>query len=104
MTDISARRAVAGLVTLLVAGLVAPEATADQRHRDFDIQAHRGGLGLRSESTLSSFGNAIRLGVTTLELDLQITEDGQAVVTHDRQVSGSKCVDTAAATPGDTEF
>jgi hypothetical protein len=31
------------------------------------------------ESSLSSFGNAIRLGVSTLELDLQITEDGQAV-------------------------
>jgi glycerophosphoryl diester phosphodiesterase len=88
----------------LAAGLVAAPAQADQRRGDFDIQAHRGGLGLRSESTLSSFGNAIRLGVTTLELDLQITQDGQAVVTHDRRVAGNKCVDTAPATPGDSEF
>jgi glycerophosphoryl diester phosphodiesterase len=88
----------------LVAGLAAAPAQADQRRDDFDIQAHRGGLGLRSESTLSSFGNAIRLGVTTLELDLQITEDGQAVVTHDRRVTASKCADTAPATPGDPEF
>jgi glycerophosphoryl diester phosphodiesterase len=88
----------------LVAGLVAAPAQADQRRGGFDIQAHRGGLGLRSESTLSSFGNAIRLGVTTLELDLQITEDGQAVVTHDRRVAATKCVDTAPATPGDPEF
>jgi glycerophosphoryl diester phosphodiesterase len=88
----------------LVAGLAAAPAQADQRRGDFDVQAHRGGLGLRSESTLSSFGNAIRLGVTTLELDLQITEDGQAVVTHDRRVAATKCVDTAPATPGDPEF
>ncbi|MCW6004823.1 hypothetical protein K1W54_09520 [Micromonospora sp. CPCC 205371] len=70
----------------------------------FDLQAHRGGLGLRSESTLSSFGNALRLGVDTLELDIQITEDGQAVVTHDRRVDGRKCVDTAPVTAGDPEF
>jgi glycerophosphoryl diester phosphodiesterase len=75
-----------------------------QRHKDFDLQAHRGGLGLRSESTLSSFGNGLRVGVSTLELDIQITEDGQAVVTHDRRVTGTKCLDTAPATPGDPEF
>ena len=52
--------------------------------QEFDLQAHRGGLGLRPESTLSAFGNAMQLGVSTLELDVQITEDGVAVVTHDR--------------------
>jgi glycerophosphoryl diester phosphodiesterase len=88
-----------------MAGLVAAPAQADPGKRgEFDLQAHRGGLGLRSESTLSSFGNAIRLGVSTLELDVQITEDGKAVVTHDRRVGGNKCVDTAPATPGDAEF
>ena len=54
-----------------------------------DVQAHRGGLGLVVESTLAAFANALELGVTTLELDVQITEDGQAVVTHDRQVSAA---------------
>ena len=29
--------------------------------REFDLQAHRGGLGLRPESTLSAFGNAMQL-------------------------------------------
>ena len=52
----------------------------------FDLQAHRGGLGLVTESTLEAFANALELGVTTLELDVQITEDQHAVVTHDRQV------------------
>ncbi|GAA2590533.1 glycerophosphodiester phosphodiesterase family protein [Actinomadura fulvescens] len=72
--------------------------------RGFDLQAHRGGLGLMVESTLPTFANALRLGVSTLELDVQITEDGQAVVTHDRRVSARKCKDTAPVTPGDPEF
>ena len=74
------------------------------KDRDFDLQAHRGGLGLVVESTVAAFANALELGVTTLELDVQITEDGQAVVTHDRRVDGRKCADTAPVTPGDPEF
>lgn len=70
----------------------------------FDLQAHRGGLGLRVESTLAAFDNALRIGVSTLELDVQITEDRRAVVTHDRRVSAAKCTDTAPAVPGDPEF
>ena len=99
------RRQLAGLLAgvLLLSGTAV--ATADRGHdKEFDIQAHRGGLGLRSENTLSSFGNALRLGVSTLELDIQITEDGQAVVTHDRRVAANKCLDTAPVTPGDAEF
>ncbi|GAA4948888.1 glycerophosphoryl diester phosphodiesterase [Nonomuraea thailandensis] len=42
--------------------------------------------------------------MSTLELDVQITEDGQAVVTHDRRISGRKCRDTAPAVAGDLEF
>ncbi|MGV8871540.1 MAG: glycerophosphodiester phosphodiesterase family protein [Rhodococcus sp. (in: high G+C Gram-positive bacteria)] len=70
----------------------------------FDLQAHRGGLGLVTESTVESFSNALQLGVNTLELDTQITEDGTAIVTHDRKVSDKKCVDTGAVTPADPEF
>jgi glycerophosphoryl diester phosphodiesterase len=76
----------------------------DHGRRDFDLQAHRGGLGLVVENTLPAYANAHELGVTTLELDVQITEDGRAVVTHDRDPSPSKCVDTAPAFPGDPEF
>ncbi|GIE85998.1 glycerophosphodiester phosphodiesterase family protein [Actinoplanes regularis] len=94
------------LAAVTVAGtLAAPvAATAAQPGPRFDLQAHRGGLGLRVENTLASFGNALRLGVSTLELDVQITEDGQAVVTHDRRVTGTKCTDTVPVTPGDPEF
>ena len=75
-----------------------------QPAREFDLQAHRGGMGLRPESTLSSFGNGMQVGVSTLELDVQITEDGVAVVTHDRRVSPRPCQDTAPAFEGDPEF
>ncbi|GIJ79048.1 Glycerophosphoryl diester phosphodiesterase [Micromonospora phaseoli] len=99
------RTAVAALAaTIVTTMLAAPAAARPRPDRDFDLQAHRGGLGLRVESTLASFGNALQLGVSTLELDVQITEDGQAVVTHDRRVSAAKCADTAAVTPGDPEF
>ncbi|SDU77355.1 Glycerophosphoryl diester phosphodiesterase family protein [Jiangella alkaliphila] len=104
-------RPVAALAAaVLGAGLLAapaeakPAETRPGQSRSFDLQAHRGGLGLRSESTLASFGNALQLGVTTLELDIQITKDGYAVVTHDRRINPAKCQDTAPVTPGDPQF
>ncbi len=70
----------------------------------FDLQAHRGGLGLMTENSLQAFANALELGVTTLELDIQITADGMAVVTHDRQVQPHKCRDTRPAFIDDPQF
>ncbi|MEU4607265.1 glycerophosphodiester phosphodiesterase family protein [Kribbella sp. NPDC023972] len=98
------RRLTRALLPLaLVAGLL-PAAPAAASRGDFDIQAHRGGLGLTVESTIASFSHGLELGVSTLELDVQITEDGHAVVTHDRKISGTKCKDTAPYTPGDPEY
>ena len=87
----------------VVADLVLPR-PKPERARDFDLQAHRGGIGLVTESTREAFANALELGVTTLELDVQITEDQKAVVTHDRQVSSAKCRDTRPAFAGDPEY
>ncbi|MFG2168992.1 glycerophosphodiester phosphodiesterase family protein [Micromonospora chersina] len=70
----------------------------------FDLQAHRGGIGLTTEETLAGFAKAMRLGVTTLELDTQVTRDEKVVVTHDRQVSAQKCRDTGPVTPGDPMY
>lgn len=72
--------------------------------QDFDLQAHRGGMGLVTESTLEAFANALDLGVNTLELDTQVTEDGYVVVTHDRQVLAHRCQDTGPAIANDPEF
>ncbi|SDD56637.1 glycerophosphodiester phosphodiesterase family protein [Glycomyces harbinensis] len=95
--------AAAAAAAALLAALPAAPAAAHPS-RDFDLQAHRGGLGLVVENTLPAFANALELGVSTLELDVQITEDGHAVVTHDRRVSGAKCLDTAPAFQGDPEY
>lgn len=48
-----------------------------------DVQAHRGGAGLMPENTRSAMQNALDLGVNTLEFDLQLSADGQVVVSHD---------------------
>jgi glycerophosphoryl diester phosphodiesterase len=70
----------------------------------FDIQAHRGGLGLVTENTLEGFATALGVGVTTLELDVRLTEDNQPVVTHDRRVSPMRCRDTAPVAARDPEY
>ena len=49
----------------------------------FDIQAHRGGRDARPENTLAAFAYALELGVTTLEMDMQLTRDGHVVISHD---------------------
>lgn len=89
------------LSDILLGGLVSAQPVDDHA---FDLQAHRGGLGLVVESTLPAFATALQLGVSTLELDIQITRDGIAVVTHDRQVQPHKCRDTAPAFADDPRF
>jgi glycerophosphoryl diester phosphodiesterase len=49
----------------------------------FDMQSHRGGRGLWPENTLVAFGDALRLGTTTLEMDAAVTADGVVVISHD---------------------
>ena len=59
-------------------------AVAFASHADaLDLQAHRGGRGLMPENTLAAFEHALAIGVTTLELDIAITADGVAVISHD---------------------
>jgi glycerophosphoryl diester phosphodiesterase len=53
----------------------------------FDLQAHRGGRGLRPENTLASFRHALSIGVSTLELDCGVTRDGVVVVSHDTRLN-----------------
>lgn len=74
----------AGNVTVVVKDRFGKEWQNDIMMNSYvDVQAHRGGAGLMPENTLQSMKNAIDLGVNTLELDLQISSDGQVVVSHD---------------------
>ena len=49
----------------------------------FDLQAHRGGRGLMPENTIPAMRRALALGVTTLEMDAAISQDGQVLLSHD---------------------
>ena len=53
----------------------------------FDLQGHRGARGLAPENTIPGFETALRIGVTTLELDTAMTRDGVLVVSHDSQLN-----------------
>jgi glycerophosphoryl diester phosphodiesterase len=57
----------------------------------FDPQAHRGGRALRPENTLPSFENGMDHGVTTLETDTGVTNDGQSLIWHDQFLSPLSC-------------
>lgn len=75
-----------GTVVLLPAfgGLAACRAVPEgPKQRHLSLQAHRGGRGLAPENTLAAFDHAMTLGVDTLELDIGLTADGVAVISHD---------------------
>ena len=103
-------RVLASLAVLpVVAAPVTPQAAAATAavlpHKThFDLQAHRGGIGMTTEESLRGFAKALRLGVSTLELDAHVTKDEKVVVNHDRQISAQKCRDTAPVTPGDPMY
>lgn len=48
--------------------------------------AHRGGALLRPENTMLAFEHGVSFGADALELDLQLTRDGELVVIHDFRV------------------
>ncbi len=50
------------------------------------IWAHRGASGHAPENTLEAFELAVRQGADGVELDVQLTRDGELVVIHDEEV------------------
>jgi len=68
------------------------------------MQAHRGGRGETTEESLRAFAKSLELGVSTLELDIVITRDGQPLVWHDPTIDAEKCADTAPAFAGDPAY
>jgi glycerophosphoryl diester phosphodiesterase len=71
-----------GALATVLALSVPPPANA------FDVQGHRGARGISPENTLPGFIEAMSAGVTTLEMDLQLTADDIVVVFHDRRLNG----------------
>jgi glycerophosphoryl diester phosphodiesterase len=52
-----------------------------------DLQGHRGARGLLPENTLPAYEEALRIGVTTLELDVGISSDDVVTISHDRALN-----------------
>lgn len=51
-----------------------------------EVIGHRGYAGAYPENTISSFRGAIEMGVDYIELDVQLTRDGEVVVFHDNDL------------------
>ncbi len=106
----TARRSVFNTVRLLAATVLAAIAipvvspSAAAQPTTFDLEAHRGGRGETTEESLQAFAKSLGLGVSTLELDVVITEDGQPLVWHDPTIQPDKCVDTGPAFAADPQY
>jgi glycerophosphoryl diester phosphodiesterase len=94
----------AAVVLTVAVTFLAPLPTASAQPFSFDLQAHRGGRGETTEESLRAFAKALELGVSTLELDIVITEDGQPMVWHDPTIEAEKCADTGPAFAGDPQY
>ncbi len=84
---ISRRSFTAGAVGLAAAGIALP---ADGPRR-IQVHGHRGARARRPENTLPAFRYAIAEGVDVLELDVAVTKDNVAVVSHDPLLNSTIC-------------
>jgi glycerophosphoryl diester phosphodiesterase len=66
----------------------------EKEMRKLDVQGHRGARGLLPENTIPAFLLALDYGVTTLELDLAVSKDGQLVVSHEPWMNFAICTDS----------
>jgi len=64
-----------------------------QAQFSYDLQGHRGARGLMPENTIPAMIKAMDLGVTTLEMDLAITKDGEVVLSHEPFMNPVICLD-----------
>ncbi len=54
--------------------------------RDVLIFAHRGVQTIAPENTILAFEKALEIGIDGIELDVQLTKDGEIVVIHDEEL------------------
>ncbi|MCX2741840.1 glycerophosphodiester phosphodiesterase family protein [Pontibacter anaerobius] len=73
------------LITACTSGKMTPTPPAEAMLPlpDFDLEGHRGARGLLPENTIPAMLKALELGVTTLEMDAHISQDGQVLLSHD---------------------
>jgi glycerophosphoryl diester phosphodiesterase len=83
-------------VILSIVFAVISSAEAQVYTPKFDVQGHRGARGAMPENTIPAFMYAIDAGVTTIEMDLAVTKEGQLVVSHEGWMSAGITLDSTA--------
>ena len=71
---------------------LAQTASVNQNKYKTQIQAHRGGAAIYPENTIPAMIHAASIGIPVLELDLQISKDGEVIVSHDAFFNHTKAL------------
>ena len=85
----------AGFTALNFAGL----SLAAAEKRRILVHGHRGARARRPENTLPAFEYAIAQGVDVLELDVAVTKDNVAVISHDPMINPVICAGPKTGIP-----
>ncbi|WP_239616720.1 glycerophosphodiester phosphodiesterase [Cohnella mopanensis] len=74
-------------VVLWLTGNEAPLNKVLSKESEIMTVAHRGASGYAPESTLSSYRMGLRMNADYIEIDLQLTKDGEIIALHDETVN-----------------
>lgn len=77
---------VVGLIIFQATALAAPGGGTDKNADKVITVAHRGASGYAPENTMAAFEKAVEMKADYIELDVQLSKDGQLVVIHDTTV------------------
>ena len=88
---------------LLIACILLVVLSCNKQPLPIDVQGHRGCRGLMPENTIPAFLKAVDLGVTTLELDVVISGDGNVVVSHEAILNPEICTSPTGTAIGKNE-
>jgi len=83
-----------GVISLIYAFIFLFITTICAIASDLNAIGHRGAAGLLPENTLAGFKKAIETGVDTIEFDIHLTSDNEAVVYHDSRLNPAITRDT----------
>jgi glycerophosphoryl diester phosphodiesterase len=84
-----------GKILLIFAFIFLFITTVSATASDISVIGHRGAAGLLPENTLAGFKKAMEMGVDTIELDIRLTSDNEAVVYHDSRLNPAITRDTS---------
>ena len=87
-------RIVITFISILIMLLSTSPHASKNEMTSIDLQGHRGARGVLPENTIPAFLHALELGVTTLEMDIAINADGNAVLSHEPWMSAKTCSHT----------